>query len=85
MQIVDFQQQINIAKQKVTGVLNVGNFKSVNFGKKLKDFEASDRAFSFMNTIKGTLTHWKRFKSEVLAMVRKSEIPVILSIVLCRY
>ena len=39
---------------KLTGVLNAGSFKSVRFRETVKDFLASDMAFSFMNTIKET-------------------------------
>ena len=68
------QQQINIAIPKVTGVLNARSFKSVKFRKRVKDFLVSDQAFSFINTIKGTPAYWKRFKSEVLAMVKQLRI-----------
>ena len=34
----------------------------------------SDQAFSFINTVKGTPAYWKRFKSEVLAMVKQLRI-----------
>ena len=30
----------------------------MNFRVTVKDFVASDQAFSFMNTIKGTLSYW---------------------------
>ena len=46
------QQQINIAMQQVTAVLNAGSFKSVNYRETVKDFLASEQAFSFMNAIK---------------------------------
>ena len=61
--------------RKVTGVLNAGSFKNVKFRETVKDFLASDQAFSFMNTIKETPACWKRFKSEVLAMVKQLGIP----------
>ena len=38
--------------QQVTAVLNAGSFKSVNYRETVKDFLASEQAFSFMNTIK---------------------------------
>ena len=71
---VTLQQQINIAIPKVTGVLKARSFKSVKFRKRVKDFLVSDQAFSFINTIKGTPAYWKRFKSEVLAMVKQLRI-----------
>ena len=46
------QQQINIAMRQVNAVLNAGSFKSVNYKETVKDFLASEQAFSFMNTIK---------------------------------
>ena len=60
------QQQINIAMQQVTAVLNAGSFKSVNYRETVKDFLASEQAFSFMNTIKELQLIGKGFKSEVL-------------------
>ena len=39
---------------KLTGVLNAGSFKSVRFRETVKEFLASDMAFSIMNTIKET-------------------------------
>ena len=40
--------------RKVTGLLNASSFKSVKFREKVKNVLASDQAFTFMNTIKGT-------------------------------
>ena len=59
----------------MTGALNAGSFKSRIFRKAVKDFLASEQAFSFMKTITGTPTHWKRFKSKVLAVVKELGIP----------
>ena len=69
--------------RKVTGVLNAGSFKSVKFREIVKNLLASDQAFSFMNTIKGTLAYWKRFKSEVLAMVKQLGIPTFFLTLFC--
>ena len=66
--------------QKVTGVLNADSFKSVKFRETVKDFVASDRA---VNTIKGTPAYWKRFKSEVLAMVKQLGIPTFFLTLSC--
>ena len=54
---------------KVTGALHAGDFKSVNFKETVKDFVASDKAFSFMNTIKGTPAYEKM--SEILPMIKQ--------------
>ena len=43
---------------------------SKDFNEKVKEFIATDRAFSFMNTIKGTPAYWKKFLLEVIAMVK---------------
>ena len=81
---MSLQQQINIAMRKVTtGVLNVGSFKSVKFRETVKDFLASDQAFSFMNTIKGTPAYSRRFKSEFLSMVKELGIPTFFLTLCC--
>ena len=47
--------------------------------KKLKEtvnqFIARDKAYSFMNAIKGTLAFWEKFLHTVLAMVKPLGIP----------
>ena len=43
----------------------------------------SDQAFSFINTVKGTPAYWKRFKSEVLAMVKQLRISTFFLILSC--
>ena len=43
--------------RKVTGVLNASSFKSVKFREKFKNVLASDQAFTFMSTIKGTTAY----------------------------
>ena len=69
--------------QKVTGVLNAGSFKSAKFTEKVKYFLASDQAFSFMNTIKGTPAYWKIYKSEILAMMKQLGIPTFFLTLSC--
>ena len=44
---------------------------SRNVKETVQHFIASDEAFSFMNTIKGTPAYWKKFLHEVLAMVKQ--------------
>ena len=61
--------------RKVTERLNACSFKSSKFRGTDKDFVASDQVFSFMNTMRGTPAYWKRFKSEVLGMVKQLGIP----------
>ena len=44
---------------------------SSNFNKKINEFIANDQAFTFMNSINGTLACWKKFFFDVLAMVKQ--------------
>ena len=61
--------------RKVTSSqLTVGMLSS-NFNKKVKEFIASDQAFTFMNSIKGTIAYWKKFLCYVLAMVKQLGVP----------
>ena len=83
LQNVSLQQQINIAMRKVTGVVNTGSFKRMKFRETVKDFLANDQAFSFMNTTKETPAYWKRFMSEVLAMVKQLGIPTFFLTLSC--
>ena len=55
----------------------------MRFRETLKDVLASDQAFSFTNTIKGTPAYRKRFKSEVLAMVKQLGIPTFFLTLSC--
>ena len=54
MQNLNLSNQINIAMRKETSIqLTVGMLSS-NVNEKVKRFTASDQAFTFMNSIKGT-------------------------------
>ena len=44
---------------------------SKHFNENVKEFISTDRAFSFMNTIKGTPAYWKKFLLEVMAMAKQ--------------
>ena len=50
------------SNQLTSGILNS------NINEKVKKFIASDQAFTFMSSIKGTPTYWKKFLFDVLAM-----------------
>ena len=52
--------------KNVTAGILIQNFKET-----VKQFIASDEAFSFMNSIKGTPEYWKKFLNGVLAMVKE--------------
>ena len=75
MQKLNLSNQINIAMRKVTSSqLTVGMLSS-NLNEKVKEFIASDQAFTFINSIKGTPAYWKKFLSDVLAMVKQLGVP----------
>ena len=50
--------------------LNAGVL-SQNFKETVKQFIANDKAFAFMNSVKGAPAYWKKFLQEVLAMVKQ--------------
>ena len=71
MRKLNLSSIINIAMKKVkTNHLTAGML-SKNFKGSVESFVANDEAFSFMNTVKGTLAYWKRFLFELLAMVKQ--------------
>ena len=66
--------------RKVSGVsLNAGVLNSSCFNEAVKQWVSHDRAFSFMSSIKGTPSYWKKFKAEVLAMVKQLGVPTFFS------
>ena len=70
--------------QKVQiGQLTAGML-SRNFKEFAKSFVANGEAYSFMNTVKGTSTYWKRFLFEVLEMVN-SFTNIFYDIVMCQF
>ena len=63
--------QIKIAmKTASSNHLTAGMLRN-NFKETIKNFIASDKAFSFLNTIKGTPQYWKTFLHEILAAVKQ--------------
>ena len=57
--------------RKVTCSTLTAEMLSKNFKENVKKFIARDKAYSFMNAIKGTPAYWKKFLHEVLAMVKQ--------------
>ena len=53
----------------LTAVMVKSNLKGT-----IERFFASDNAFSFMSSVKGTPAYWKQFLYDVLAMVKQLEI-----------
>ena len=71
LQQLSLNSQINIAMQKLTPRNVTAGMLTQNFKETVQQFSASDEAFSFMNSIKGTPAYWKKFLTEVLAMVKQ--------------
>ena len=63
--------QTNTAMRKVTSNQLTACMLSRNFNEKIKEFIASDQAFTFKNSIKGTPAYWKKYLFDVLAMVKQ--------------
>ena len=51
-----------------------GTIKNI-FKEKIERFVASDNAFSFMSSVKGTPAYWKQFLYDTVAMVKQIGIP----------
>ena len=56
------------------GMLTVGMVKN-NLKGTIERFVVSDNELSFMSSVKGTPTYWKRFLYNVLAIVKQLAIP----------
>ena len=56
---------------------------SHDFSDTVKSFIASDEAYHFMNTIKGTPAYWNKFLYEVLAMVKQLGISTLFMTLSC--
>ena len=74
MQKLNLSNHINIAMRKVTSSQLTSGVLGSNFNEKVKEFIASDQAFTFMNT-KGTPAYGKKFLFDVLAMVKQLGVP----------
>ena len=75
MQRLNLSNQINISMRKVTSSQLTAGMLSSNFHEKVKELIASNQGFTFMNSIKGTPAYWKKFLSDVLAMVKQLGVP----------
>ena len=86
LQNLSLKEQINIAMWKVSGVsLNAGILSNSCFNETVKQWVANNRAFRFMGSVKGTPSYWKKFKAEVLAMVKQLGVPTFFLILSCAY
>ena len=70
LQNISLTNQIDVGMRKSAISLNSGML-SQNFKETVKQFIANDKAFAFMNSVKGTPAYWKKFLQEVLAMVKQ--------------
>ena len=75
MQKLNLSNQINIAMREVTSSQLTAGMLSSNFNEKVREFVASNPAFTFMNSIEGTPAYWKKFLFDVLAMVKQLGVP----------
>ena len=83
LQKIQLSNQINIAMQKIASNSVTAGMLSRNFKQTVRDCVAQDRAYSFMNTVKGTPAYWKKFMQEVLAMVKQLGIPTFFLTLSC--
>ena len=66
------RSSINFSIHKIKpGKLKEGTVKN-NFKGTIERFVASDNAFSFMSSVKGTPAYWNQFLYDVLAMVKSN-------------
>ena len=84
VQQLNLNSQINIAMKKMcTNQLTAGMLSN-NFCDTVKSFIAKDEGYySFMSPIKGTPAYWKKFLSEVLAMVKQLGLPTFFMTLSC--
>ena len=59
MQKIQLNNQINITLKKVGSNNLTTGMLSNNFNATVKQFKAQNKAYSFMNPIKGTPAYWK--------------------------
>ena len=69
--------------QKVKSSRLNAEMLSKNFKDTVKQFIASDDAFRFMNSIKGTPAYWEKLLREVLAMVKQLGLPTFFLTLSC--
>jgi len=75
IQQLKLKSQINIAMKKVTCANMTAGDLGKNFQQTVKNCIASDHAYKFMSTIKGTPAYWLHMLHDVLAMVKQLGIP----------
>ena len=72
-QQIQFQNQTSIAMRKVSGNINASMVR--NYKESVDNLVRNDQGFLFTSKIRGTPANWKRFQSEVLAMLKQLGCP----------
>ena len=84
LQNLSMQEQINFAMRKISApALKAGFFNNTNFMEAIREYVKNDQVFTLMNSIKRTPAYWKKFKSEVLAMVKQLGAPTFFLALSC--
>ncbi|XP_057316777.1 uncharacterized protein LOC130657796 [Hydractinia symbiolongicarpus] len=83
LQQLNMSSQINIAVKKVKTDSLTAGMLSKNFSETVQSCIAEDKGFQFMSPIKGTPAYWKRFLSEVPAMVKQLGLPTFFMTLSC--
>ena len=83
LQKLQLNSQINITMKKAACSTLTAGMLSKNFKETINQFIAREKAYSFMNAIKGTPAYWKKFLHEVLAMVKQLGIPTFFLTLSC--
>ena len=83
LQRIQLNSQISIVMRKVSSDILTARMFNRNFKETVRQFIASDKAYNFMNSIKGTPAHWKKFMHEVWAMVKQLGVPTFFLTLSC--
>ena len=75
LQQLNLRSKVNIAMRKVTCNNITAGMLGQDFEQTVKNVIASENAYKFMSTIKGTPAYWKLMLYDVLAMVKQLGMP----------
>ena len=82
-QELKLNSEINIALRKVFNGTVTAGMLSQSVVETVQSFVGKDKAYRFINTIKGTPAYWKKFLYEVLAMVKQLGLPIVFITLSC--
>ena len=80
---LNLKNQIKVAMHKVCLDKLTAGMLTGDFKEKVREFIATDQAFSFMSCIKGTPAYWIKFIFDVLAMVKQLGMPTFFLTLSC--